>query len=147
MRTATPEEMGLLVRILGIGIPSFFVFLWLTITSAIVAASGWGRLSRRFPARDDAPHLTLTRQTGKLGAAMFKSLLRLEACPLGLRVGMTRLIGPFHRSFEVPWGEIAAEPTTPFHVPRVLLRFGTPEAGTLAIPETAWQQLSARKGG
>lgn len=147
MREASPEEVQLLVKILGIGIPAFFVLLWLIVTSVIVAVSGWGRLSRRFPARDDSPHLSLTGQTGALGASLFKKLLRLEACPLGLRVGMSRLIGPFHRSFEIPWGEISVEPTTPFHVPRVLLRFGTPEAGTLAIPETAWQQLSAHKGG
>ncbi len=146
MRPATPEEVRLLVPILGLGIPTFFVFLWLVITSAIVGASGWGRLQKRFPARDDAPYLTLTRQTGSLGLSTFKSVLRLDACPLGLRVGMTRLIGPFHRSFEVPWGEISAEPGSFFHVERVRLHLGMPEAGTLSIPAAAWQQLSARKG-
>ena len=143
MREATPDELRLLVPILGIGIPVFFVVLWVVITTAIVAASGWGRLQRRFPAHDDAARLTLTRQTGTMGVSTLKQVLTLQACPLGLRVSMTPLIGPFKKPFEVPWGEIAVSEATPFHGPRVMLRLG--DTGSLAILASSWEQLSARQ--
>jgi len=146
-REAMPDEIKLLICILAIGLPTLFVLLWLVITTAVVATSGWTRLQKRFPARDDVALLTVTRQNGKMGTASLRGALKLEACPLGLRVGMTRLIGPFHRSFEVPWNEITVEPGQPYHGVRVLLRFGKPEVGTLTVLETVWQQLSAHANG
>jgi hypothetical protein len=62
-----------------------------------------------------------------------RGVLKLAACPGGLRVGMFRLFGPFARDFFVPWDEIEVRRSSWFGTPFAELRFGRPAVGRLTI--------------
>lgn len=84
--------------------PVFFIGLWLFISTALSALSGWYSLMTRYPNRNEAAMLKLRWQSGAMGMGIgMRSLLTLSVCPSGLRVGMLRLFGPFSRDFFVPW--------------------------------------------
>jgi hypothetical protein len=69
-------------------------------------------------------------------------ILTLSACSSGLRIGISRLFGPFQRPFLVPWDEIEAEQTTLFFAPMTKLSFGRPRIGSLKIDARTWQRLA-----
>src|SRR5262245_18687020 len=106
MAGETPTYLWLLIPALFI---VFFSLMWFGITSLLGAMSGWFRLQRAVPDHVDVPLAELRGVNAMMGGAIpvnFRFCLRLDACPGGLRVGVTRLLGPFQRPFLVPWSEI-----------------------------------------
>ncbi|HLY58053.1 MAG TPA: hypothetical protein VKS60_20995, partial [Stellaceae bacterium] len=86
--------------------PSFFIGIWLLVTTVAGLVSGWFELMRRFPDRDEGAILRIGFVSGTMGPLVrFNGLLTLSASVSGLRVGMLRLLGPFCRDFLVPWEE------------------------------------------
>jgi hypothetical protein len=117
-------------RILPYGFPIVFVGAWLAITWALANRSGWLDLARRFPDRSDAPVLRLWWRSGWMsGRVSFTNCLSFTACQSGLRVGIFRMLGPFSRSFLVPWRELDVIA----HRSGAELRLGKPALGTLIV--------------
>jgi hypothetical protein len=81
----------------------FFAGLWLTVTTLLAVLSGWFRLMARFPDQAMEPLLRIRGQSGSMGLGVgMRGILTLRVCDSGLRVGMTRIFGPFCRDFFVP---------------------------------------------
>lgn len=121
----------------------YAVFTWLTVTSFADLLSGWFFLMKRFPDRPaEQPSLTLFQQSGSMGLRVgMHRVLRLGACPSGLRVGMNRLLGPFCRTFFVPWGEMSVSRKGSLLGPKAELRFGEGRFHRLTVEATVADQL------
>jgi hypothetical protein len=113
--------------------PVFFIGMWLAVTIGLGSASGWYRLARRYPDRNEAALLQLTGQSGMVGLVGMRNILRVAVCPSGLRLGIMRIFGPFCRDFFVPWEEIAVTRKDRFFWKSATLQFGNPIQGTLSI--------------
>jgi hypothetical protein len=133
----------------AIGFPLFFVGMWLIVTTILAWLSGWFRLMREFPDQPAEPLLRLRGQSGKMGWGVgMRGILILGVCPIGLRVGMMRIFGPFCRDFFVPWEGIAVIRKTSLIWPVAELQLGDPVIGTLSIPaHTADKMARAAMGG
>lgn len=123
--------------------PIFFALFWLAVTSLLGLLSNWFRLQREFPRDDDPALLRLRMRSGRMGIVSIGGALSLAACRSGLRIGILRFLGPFQRPFQVPWGQIQAEPVRRFFQPMVRLGFGRPEVGSLIIDLRSWERLKA----
>jgi hypothetical protein len=124
--------------------PILFIGLWLAVTSILAVLSGWFVLMRRYPDDNAEPILKVPRLSGKMGMGVHMSgVLTLSVCSSGLRVAMTRIFGPFSRSFLVPWSEIGVtRERAVFFGPVADLRFGYPPLGTLRISGPAADRLA-----
>lgn len=124
--------------------PFLFVGIWLAISTMLGVLSGWFALQRQYPRGDRRAMLTLRGKSGSMGIGVaMNGILTLSACDGGLRIGISRIFGPFQRPFLVPWSAIRAEPKRVFFVPSTKLRFGSPEIGSLTVDAAAWQRLAA----
>lgn len=123
--------------------PVFFAGMWLVVTTMLGLMSGWFSLQRRYP--DDGrekPLLALRGQSGMMGSGVsFNGILRLQAYPSGLGIGVWRVFGPFLKPLRVPWAEIEAEDSSSFLMPMMKLRLGRPANGTLKISVRNWARL------
>ena len=125
--------------------PFAFVGMWLAVTTMLSLLSGWFQLAERYPDRNEEALVRLRSQSGSMGLGVsMGGILKLSACPSGLRVAILRVFGPFSRPFFVPWAEINTIPKTTFFIRRVRLGFGRPEVGVLTVEAWAWERLSQR---
>lgn len=124
--------------------PLFFIGMWLAVTLLLGLFSGWFSLQSRYPNNDEPALLKLSRQSGSMGAGVaMNGILKLSACPSGLRIGIWRMFGLFQRPFLVPWDEITATSKTMFFMPMARLSLGHPNIGNLTIDARSWERLSA----
>jgi hypothetical protein len=76
--------------LVGIGLPIFFVGLWLFVTGILGLVSGWFALAKRYPDRPEAAILTMPYQQGYMGPSVrMNGVLRYSTCPSGLRSEMS----------------------------------------------------------
>ena len=123
--------------------PLFFAALWLTVTTILGMSSGWFRLMARFPNQIAEPLLRIRGQSGWMGLGVsMHGVLTLSVCPLGLRVGIMRLFGPFCRDFFVPWEAISITRKNFWFWRVAKLQFGSPSVGSLAIPAYVANRLA-----
>ena len=86
---------------------AFFILLWLFVCVILGFFSGWYSLMRAFPDRSyEEPLAVFNRESGMVGVVSMSGILKLSPCPSGLRVGIMKLFGPFHKDFLVPWNLI-----------------------------------------
>ena len=113
----------------------FPVLLYLFITTLLGYTSGWFRLARKYPDRNEPALLELRNQSGYMGPGVsMRSILHIDVCQSGLRLGMMAIFGPFNRDFFVPWEEISVKRTCWFFLFKVAeLRFGTPPVGKVGV--------------
>ena len=124
--------------------PFLFVGMWLTITIVLGLFSGWFTLQNHYPDTDEPALLKLGRQSGSMGIGVaMNGILKLSACPSGLRIGIWRMFGPFQRPFLVPWDEITATPKKTFFVPMARLALGHPQIGSITVDARSWERLAA----
>jgi hypothetical protein len=128
--------------------PLLFIALALGIGSLIGLVSGWYSLQSRYPDQPGEPLLRLRFQSGMMGQARanLRNVLTLSVCPLGLRVGMWRLMGPFCRDFFVPWQEISVERSPTLFGPGARLTFGNPAVGSLFLSGSLIDKLARAAG-
>jgi hypothetical protein len=125
-----------------------FIALALGIGSLIGLVSGWYSLQSRYPDQPGEPVLKLRFQSGMMGQvrATLRNVLTLSVCPLGLRVGMWRLMGPFCRDFFVPWQEISVERSPTLFGQGARLTFGSPAVGSLFLSGSVADRLARAAG-
>jgi hypothetical protein len=117
-------------------LPVFVVFvaiLWLAVVAALRWTSGWSHLAQTYPDRPEPSLLLLHWQSGMLGRANMRGMLRLAVCPSGLRIGAMKIFGPWNLDFLVPWNEIRVSRYAWWFAPFVELHFGDPEVGKLRL--------------
>jgi len=122
--------------------PAFFLLVWVAVTAMLGAVSGWYRLARRYPNRRETALVDLRNRSGSLGWVGMRSILNLAVCPSGLRVGMTRIFGPFCREFLVPWEEISVRRENHFYGSMAILELGRPPEATLKLPAELADRLA-----
>lgn len=123
--------------------PFLFVAMWLAVTTILGVLSGWSRLMATFPNQFAEPLLQVRGQSGSMGLGVsMQSVLTLSVCPLGLRVGITRVFGPFCRDFLVPWEAIGVTRKSVFFRSVAKLQFGNPRVGSLTIPAHVANRLA-----
>ncbi|WP_309621774.1 hypothetical protein [Novosphingobium sp.] len=138
--------------------PFLFVGLWVGSTALLGAMSGWYRLQDRFPDRpEQQPIIRLRFQSASFGDSRFAvanygNCLRYDVCPSGLRVGISRIFGPFSRPFFVPWSQIKIEKKSFLGLPHYILGayrlgLGNPEETSLNIYDRAARRIEAASGG
>jgi hypothetical protein len=71
-----------------------------------------------------------------------QGVLTLSVCPLGLRVGIMRVFGPFCRDFLVPWEAISITRRNRLFGASAKLEFGSPSVGSLTIPAHVANKLA-----
>ena len=113
--------------------------MWLAVTTFLAILAGWFDLAQRYPNREEAPLISLHFQSGSMRGVAMSRILRLEACPSGLRVGIWRLFGPFSRDFFVPWDDIQVQRKNRLFWKVADLRFGY--AGNLQVQDYAADRL------
>ena len=123
--------------------PFWFAMVWICATSFMGLVSGWYRLAEKYPdLPGEEPLLKLSQQNGAMGGISFKGVLRLSACPSGLRVGMMRFFGPFSKNFLVPWEQISSKTEKRFLQGQMTeMRFGIPALGRLVVRERVANSL------
>ena len=85
-------------------IVAFIVLVWLLVCVILGFFSGWFFLMRAFPDRPhEEPLAVFKNESGMLGAVSMSGILKLSPCPSGLRIGIMKLFGAFHKDFLVPW--------------------------------------------
>jgi hypothetical protein len=105
--------------------PVIFIGMWFTVTTLLSFLSGWFTLMRDYGDADERPILKLTWQSATMGLGVgLNSILRLEVCPSGLRLGIMRLFGPFCRDIFIPWNDIAVTRRSFLGLTFAILRFG-----------------------
>ena len=128
--------------------PFFFVAIWLAVTTILGLLSGWFRLVAKYPDENVEPVLRVRGQSGTMGLGVgMHGILTLSVCASGLRVGMTRIFGPFCRDFFVPWEEIVVTRKTLIVWPVAELRFGMPAVGKLRIAGYVADRLARAASG
>jgi hypothetical protein len=124
-------------------LPVLFALQWLAVTTLLAVVSGWFGLMAKFPNQTIEPLLRLGGQSGCMGPGVsMGAVLTLSACHSGLRVGMTRVFGPFCRDFFVPWDQISITRKHVLWGTFAKLRFGRPTVGTLTIPARVANRLA-----
>jgi hypothetical protein len=136
-----------LKQIFPLYFPLFFALLWITITTLLGFLSGWFALARTYPDRDETTLQTFAGQSGSMGLASMRGVLRLSVCPGGLRLGMLRIFGPFCRNIFVPWSELGVVRRDRFYMKTVQIAFGQPVVGTLTIPADLADRLARAAAG
>lgn len=117
--------------------------MWLVVTTILSVASGWFRLAKRYPNRDEPTIRKIGSQSGMMGLGVsMRGILVLTACRSGLRVAIWRVFGPFCPPFFVPWEEIGVRSTKLLFRPLARLGFGQPETGVLSIEQKTWDVLA-----
>lgn len=123
--------------------PIFFILVWLGVTTLLGLLSGWFSLMQMYPNQDEVTLLTLRAQSGSMGFGVnMQGVLRLSACPSGLRVGIFRIFGIFNKDFFVPWDAISVVRRKSFFLPVAELNFGSPSKGRLVIPAHVANRLA-----
>ena len=127
--------------------PFWFGLMWIPMTSFMGLLSGWYRLVEKYPdSPNEEPLLKLIQQTGALGGVNFKGVIRLSACPSGLRIGIMKIFGPFSKDFLVPWEQISLTTQKRFLQGQMNeMRFGIPTVGRLVIRESVAQALLSHR--
>lgn len=127
--------------------PVFFVALWLGVTTLLGWMSGWFSLVERYPDKAEQPILQLTWQTGAMGVGVnYKNILKLGACPTGLRVGVPKFFGLFTRDFLVPWRDIRVKRYRFLWTDVAELTFGTRSDGRLTVAASVADKIAAAAG-
>jgi len=75
-----------------------------------------------------------------------RSILNLDVCPSGLRVGMMRLFGVFCRDFFVPWDQISVVRNDRLFWREAKLVFGQPANGSLKLQAEVANRLARAAG-
>lgn len=125
----------------------FFVGGWLFVSLILSAMSGWLGLARRYPNKPESPIRTLHMLSGTMGLGVhMNGILRLSACPSGLRVGLLLPFAAFSRDFLVPWSEIRIVRSPGRWFKSARLTFGDATMSRLTISARATDQLAAAAG-
>jgi len=130
-------------RYFAVFFPVFFVIMWIATTTLMGFVSGWFRLMKAYPDRQEPSLLQLNFRSGWMGWISLNGILMLSACPSGLRVGMLRIFGLFTRDFFVPWNEIKVSRTKVFFRSMAELQFGDPAVGKLTVSASIADQLAS----
>jgi hypothetical protein len=129
------DARELVIWIVPIALPVFFILLWLLITTILALASGWFRLAKVFPDREEAALVEFRGMSGAMGPGVnMRNVLRFGVCRSGLRIGILRLLGPFSKDFLVPWSSIGVSREKVLFGTAARLRFGNPVVGSIVIP-------------
>lgn len=127
--------------------PFLLAAMWIAVSAILGLLSGWFALQRKYPRPGDEPLLVLSKQSGQMGwGVALSGILKLSAHEDGLGIGISRIFGPFQRSFIVPWNEIEAEPGSTVFAPNMKLMLGRPPAGSLKISARSWSKLIEAAG-
>jgi hypothetical protein len=131
-----------------VSFPFFFVVLWLAVTTLLGLLSGWYLLMIRYPNQEEKSLLQLKHQSGSMGFGVrLRGILKINVCPSGLRIGITRIFGIFSRDFLVPWEEIRVKRKDRFLWQAAELRFGNPAVGKLSIRAHVADRLARSASG
>ncbi len=126
--------------------PVAFAAMWVAVTWLLGWVSGWYALMERYPDRHETPMLQLSWQSGVMGmiGVNYRNILRLAACPSGLRLGVMKFFGPFARDFLVPWRDIKVKRSRWFWINVAELSFA--DHGKLTVTAAVADRLAAAAG-
>ncbi len=132
--------------------PIVFAAMWLGITLVMHHISGWDRLMRAFPDRDDMIAERFNMVSGMMGdfppfGVQYGNCLTLDACGMGLRVKVWRIFGPNSQPFYVPWLQVFPRKRRILFFTYCQLGFGNPEAGHLTISRRTARKIARASAG
>ena len=122
------------------------VAFWVVFTILLPFSSGWFALVDQYPDQAEKPMLRLRWQSGTLAGGKMRSVLKLSACPSGLRVGMSPFMAPLCRPFFVPWEHLAIIRENTLLSPIAKLQFGNPVDVTIPLDVYTANRLARAAG-
>jgi len=112
-----------------------FALGWCFLGWIVGLDTGWYRLARRYPDRDEPALLDLQRQYGRMGGLRLGGVLRFGVCDSGLRIGLHWSVGPFCKTMLVPWSSLSVVRKRGRWGRSAELSFDYGKRTVLAIPE------------
>lgn len=113
-----------------------FPALWLGVSYANAARSGWLRLATRYAARGAPPPgaRAFGREAGRVGDVSMRGRLRVTAGPEALWLSGPAAFRPGHPTLRIPWEEIAVVRTETLDAhPVTVLSVGRPPVGSVTL--------------
>ena len=111
--------------------------MWVSASHLLAHVGGWQRLASLFSTsrpRDPAA-ASFHFQSSKIGTTRYKSALRFDVQPDGLRVSVLLPFRPGHPPVLIPYGEIAdIERTSWLGFKTYTMTVGAPEVATMTLP-------------
>jgi len=124
--------------------PLIFGGIWLLVVTIVGAVSGWRRLEREFPDREDVVVETYRGASAIMGGnAQLNNVLTVIACRGGMRVALSPFVGPGRKPFFVPWEQIAVGRRRLLFETLAVLELGSPPRGRMQIRLKLADKLSA----
>lgn len=131
-------------------LPTFFPLIilggWFAITTILGYFSGWYTLMREFPDCDEQLVKRWRNQSGRFGSVSMSNILKFEVCTSGLRIGISRMFGPFCKNIFVPWKSLSVTRSQNGFWIYALLCFGSSNCKELKIEARLANQLARASG-
>ncbi|MEL1250510.1 hypothetical protein [Aurantiacibacter gilvus] len=130
-----------------------FPLMWLGITSLLMAISGWSKVAKRYPDREDTVLGSFGWQSGAIGphplaSVNFRNVLTFEACSTGMRLKIMTLMAPFAKPILVPWDELSVKTRSLLIVDYYDLLFGEEgEGGHIMVTKKLGRRLAEASAG
>lgn len=128
--------MWLLVALIILVWPIFFVALWSAIVAMMSLVSGWRRLARVYRTIEPPAGGKTTRSvTGMVGAARYKRVLTIATDDRGMFVTISWIFRMGHPSLFIPWRDIHnARKMNLFYWQFIAFDIGSPRIAGMRLP-------------
>ncbi len=138
------NETLVVLPIILIGFPIFFVAIWSFVCWLIALVGGWQRLAQRYRTTNTPPpdSKKFDHTYGTLGIASYRGTLNVAITPSGLHLSVMRIFQVGHPPLFIPWADVRVTGDTFFlWIEGVALALGQPEIATLRLPKAVRNAL------
>jgi hypothetical protein len=137
MQQSSGLSMWLIVGLIIIVWPIFFIALWSAIVFLMSVLGGWSRLARTYRT-DEQPGggKTISHVTGMVGIASYKKVLSITTNERGMFIEIRRVFRICHPTLFIPWSDIHnAHKVTLFYWDYVAFKVGDPAIASMRLPQ------------
>jgi len=129
-------SMWLIVALVIVVWPIFFVALWSAIVMAMSLIGGWRRLAQVYRTiKSPTSGKTTPYVTGMVGAARYKRLLRITTNDRGMFIEIRWVFRMGHPSLFIPWRDIQnARKMNLFYWEFIAFDIGSPKIASMRLP-------------
>jgi hypothetical protein len=135
----TPQESGLsmwlIVALVIVIWPIFFVALWAAIVMMMSLIGGWRRLAQVYRTIDTPTGKAIPYVTGMVGASRYKRLLTITTNERGMFIEIRWVFRLGHPSLFIPWRDIHnARKMNLFYWEFIAFDVGNPAIASMRLP-------------
>ena len=134
-------SMWLIVALIILIWPIFFIALWSAIVMLMSMIGGWRRLARRYATTErPAGGRSIPRVTGMVGMSRYKHMLNVTTNERGMFLEIRRIFRMGHPTLFIPWSEIrSAHKITLFYWQFIAFDVGNPKVASMRLPSQVFE--------